>query len=146
MISVYTKSLMKIQKRHNPAKAVFDIPDLVRHIYSFGDPDHRVKTRLLAEELRVDPEDMKRVLKRWLNEGHTLWRYLHETPRSILIKRLNRYNRCYCCTRHNIHKPRLIQGHLFAFDGIVHESHPSRCQCSCRHFSRVLADFLYHVR
>ena len=137
--------MSKMQKRQHAAKTVFDIPDLVRHIYLFGDPDHRLKTRLLAEELRVDPEEMKLAfLKRWLQEeGYTFWHYLHETPHSILYKRLNMYNRCYCCKRHNTHKPKLIDGFIIAFDRVVHESHPSRCPCSCRHFSRVLADFLF---
>ncbi len=138
--------MLKIQKRHSAIR-VFELPELVRLIYSFGDPDHRIKTRALAEELRVDPEDMKRdFMKRWIQEeGYTLWHYLHEMPRSILSKRLTKYNRCYCCRRHNTNKPKLLHGHMVTNDAIVYESHPSYCQCSCRHFSRVLADFLYHV-
>ena len=138
---------MNSQKRHNPAKAVFENLDLVRHIYSFGDPDHRVKTRLLAEELRVDPEMMKREMKkRWIRDGCNPFKYLQEIPRDALLKRLNLYNRCYCCQRHNTQKPMLMEGHMFTFDDVVHESHPSRCQCSCRHFSRVIANFFYYVR
>jgi hypothetical protein len=40
----------------------------------------------------------------------------------------------------------LIEGDIFSFDDVVHESHPSRCQCSCRHFSRVIVYHLYRVR
>ena len=137
------------------AKAVFESVDLVRLIYSFGEPKHRVLTMALAEELRVDPNEiiqdfMKRCEakpSKW--KLYTLYDYLREFTRAKLSKRLKRLERCYCCQRHNRNKPTIHKGRMVVYKGVVTENMVAenivaRCECTCRHYSRIISECLFH--
>jgi hypothetical protein len=132
------------------AKTVFNSCDLLRHIYSFGDPSHRESMRLIAMELQTEPYDFmveytayKAQLKPEYQYTCSLLQYLDGIPQDRLLKLLTGYRRCYCCTRHNIRKPTIHQGQLVTFTGVVHETHTSNCDCSCRHFARAVITSLF---
>ena len=133
------------------AKRVFDTSELVQLIYSFGDPDHRVMTKLLAEELQVDPNFIhhdymirRREVKGTRRFIYTLFDYLRDFTRAKLAKRLKRLERCYCCQRHNRNKPTIHEGRMITYEGVVTENILSHCECTCRHYSRIVADCLFH--
>lgn len=151
------------------AKAVFESVDLVRLIYSFGEPKHRDLTMALAEELRVDPNEiiqdfMKRQAKPSKWKLYTLYDYLREFTRHKLSKRLKRLERCYCCQRHNRNKPTIHKGLMVVYKGVVTENMVAenmvaenivaenmvtenivaRCECTCRHYSRIISECLFH--
>jgi len=153
------------------AKAVFDSVDLVRLIYSFGDPKHRLLTMALAEELRVDPNFIhhdymirRREVKGTRRFIYTLFDYLRDFTRAKLAKRLKRLERCYCCQRHNRNKPTIHEGRMVVYKGVVTENMVAenmvtenmvaenmvaenivaRCECTCRHYSRIISECLFH--
>ena len=93
------------------AKQVFESPDLVRWIYSFGDPNHRVFTDALQFVLKPLPDNFEyKYHQRALLEGddYTVEDYLsHYTIREI-EEYLTEYQRCFCCARHSRDRPRWI--------------------------------------
>ena len=132
------------------AKTVFNSCDLLRHIYSFGDPGHRESMRQIAIELRSGPYDFTAeytAYKRQLKPEHqytcSLLQYLDGIPQDRLLTLLPGYMRCYCCKRHNLRKPTIYQGQVVTFTGVVNETHTSNCECTCRHFSRKIIESLF---
>ena len=136
----------------NLAKTVFETEDLVRLIYSFGDPDHRVLTQYIAQEIRQDVHEITYERLYWIEsmtpeqqDGDiSLRRFLEEVPMDLL-KLLNGYKRCYCCQRHNHNKPIIHEGQIRTFKGVVTERnvYPDECGCPCRHYSRYFMRHLF---
>jgi hypothetical protein len=122
------------------ASRVFASLDLVRLIYSFGDPNHRKFTHELKWDLKPWPEVIvSRYTERRLIVGvhtYTLQDYLHEFSDKQIERMVKTYTRCYCCQRHNTDKPTFHQGHLVVPHISVFESCPDECTCSCRSLSR----------
>ena len=144
------KVLGTFTKVQMAAKTVFNSCDLLRHIYSFGDPTHRESMRLIAMELHSEPYDFtdefsayKRQLRPEYQAGCSLLQYLDGIPQDRLLKLLPGYMRCYCCKRHNLGKPTIYQGQVVTFTGVVHETHTPNCECACRHFSRKIITSLF---
>ena len=134
------------------AKTVFNSCDLLRHIYSFGDPGHREVMRDLAIELQVKPYDFvyeflshKMIMTQEEQDSYSMVGYLEGVSHARLLKILTRYKRCFCCRRHNIQKPMFHEGQLVTFTGVVHEvNQEGDCKCICRHYSRAIMMALFN--
>jgi hypothetical protein len=138
------------------ARVVFDSADLVRLIYSFGDPEHRRLTKIISNKIQPDTNEFTdNFIIRKMQENEedrmmfNIYDYMEELPKSILVDRLKIYKRCYCCQRHNHRKPIIHEGQLVVFKGVVTESNPpesnppERCSCVCRHYSRFIMNHLF---
>jgi len=113
------------------ARVVFESADLVRLIYSFGDPEHRRLTQIISKKIQPDTNELTEhfmVRRSKVAEEDrmmfTFFDYMHELPKSMLVDRLKIYKRCYCCQRHNHRKPTIHEGQLVLFKGVVTESNP----------------------
>jgi hypothetical protein len=122
------------------AKQVFASIDLLRLIYSFGDPSHRKFTHDLKWDLRPWPEVfLSRYTDRRLIEGYQTYSiqdFLYEYSNETIEHMLRTFSRCYCCQRHNINKPTIYQKTVSIPSPSVFETHPEDCLCACRSLSR----------
>ncbi len=133
------------------AKQVFESIDLVRRIYSFGDPSHRAFTDTLKWDLKAWPEVLyERFSERCLSHhsGYSFNEYLFEVS-TEKIQHLNRtYLRCYCCARHNRDKRYLLKGNItkivWRAQAVYENEVDSECDCKCRASNRVCTDHLYY--
>ena len=133
------------------AKIVFNSSDLLRYIYSFGDPDHRKAMHKIVAQIETTPYDFKYEFAEYKShmspedrDAYGIHTYLEQIPRERLLKLLKGYKRCYCCKRHNMHKPMFHQGQLVTFKGVVNDVRPGpKCRCVCRHYSRVIMFTLF---
>jgi len=128
------------------AKEVFQNIDLVRHIYSFGDPSHREFTYHLKWDLKPWPDLF---LNRYMDRqqisgdyGYSIQEYLYEYSTKQILKMLRTYRRCFCCQRHNTEKQILDNKYPFIPPPMVFENRLSNCSCSCRKLSRI---FMRHL-
>lgn len=128
------------------ASQVFQNIDLVRHIYSFGDPSHRTFTFYLKWDLKPWPDVfLQRYMDRQLESGHygySIQEYLYEFSNRQIVRLLKQYRRCYCCERHNTNKLIFYNQVVRTPEPMVYESHPTNCLCSCRKLSRI---FIAHL-
>ena len=123
------------------ARLVFGNIDLVRAIYSFGDPSHRKFTHDLKWDLRPWPET---VIQHYQDRSmkslcsYTLYEYLYDYPTHQLVKMIQTYKRCYCCERHNSNKPFLKGNTVCISPPSVHETSETwfDCPCTCRALTR----------
>jgi len=144
IISLKIDNTLQIVSTGKMASRVFASLDLVRLIYSFGDPNHRKFTHDLKWDLKPWPEVLvSRYTERRLIAGvhtYTLQDYLHEFSNQQIEKMVKTYSRCYCCQRHNTDKPTFHQGNIIVPDPTVFEScpesSPDECVCYCRSLSR----------
>ena len=122
------------------AKTVFNTLDLVRLIYSFGDPDHRRMTRQLGHDLQSIPGkfmDDFCIRKMQEDDTYTIQAFVEEMDYARICRYLTGFKRCYCCERHNRGKPILHEGRIVVCQGTVTERMEEEiCFCECRHASR----------
>jgi hypothetical protein len=131
------------------ALKVFNSSDLVRHIYSFGDPEHRRMTREVCEQLQPNPDQflddffLRRCQEpEYLHYRYTIQDFVEEIDKKRICRYMRNFKRCYCCERHNRNKPILHEGRLTVCEGTVTEriGESGRlediCFCICRHTSR----------
>ena len=128
------------------AKTVFNSCDLLRHIYSFGDPDHRRMTQQLDYELRSIPGkfmDDFCIRKMQENDLYTIQDFVEEMDYVRVRRYLTGFKRCYCCERHNRNKPILHEHRWMICEGTVTERmEEDICFCDCRHASRRIMSTL----
>jgi hypothetical protein len=131
------------------AKQVFDSPDLLRLIYSFGDPEHRKFTKNLQSEIESNSQNFQNELQTYLKSNHgCIWSYLEDCYSIKMIKKeLTFYKRCFCCTRHSIHMPILSNKKVMMTGPSVFENRPAgykpeKCRCPCRSLSRNFIMYL----
>jgi hypothetical protein len=138
-------------RKYNMAKQVFESLDLVRIIYSFGDPSHRAFTESLKWDLKSWPDVLYAQFRdhclRSCYSSYSFNEYLYEVS-TEKIKQYNRsFLRCYCCARHNQDK-RYLKTERFTQivwrDQAVFENGSSECECKCRHSNRICTDHLYY--
>lgn len=124
---------------------VWDNPDLMRHIYSFGDPSHRKFTHNLRMDLKAYPTLFaERYQERKLKDicSYTLNEYLYEFTTAKIEYYLQQYKRCFCCSRHNTDKPIWIRrqgmnkAHVIHPKPSVFENQIYDCDCCCRSLTR----------
>jgi hypothetical protein len=125
---------------------VFSNIDLVRLIYSFGDPSHRKFTESLKYDLRPWPEVLVlRYIDRKLYSGiysYSMIEYLDEYDTRKIEQMVSTYKRCYCCSRHNTNKPMWVKKDVILCQSSVVESHSTECDCACRKPSRMCIETL----
>ena len=130
-------------------KQVFNNIDLVRIIYSFGDPSHRDFTFNLKWDLKPWPDlFLERYMDRRLEIGHynySVDEYVYEYSNHQIMRLLRQYRRCYCCQRHNTDKLIIYNKYKFIPPPMVFESRPSNCRCKCRKLSRIFMRHLMEV-
>ena len=128
------------------SKQVFDNADLLRHIYSFGDPSHRAFTKNLQWDLKAYPELFEeRYIERKLKDciSYSIQEYLYEFSDDQLEYYLRQYKRCFCCTRHSTDKPIWIMRQGIIRGPSVFQNYESDCNCCCRTLTR---HFIRHMQ
>ena len=118
--------------------------DVIRHIYSFGDPDHRIQLRKVHAELKGVL--LSTVHKRYPYRRADEERYYGATT-STMLREFYRYNRCRCCSRHSHNKPivGLTQTHIILrqpYAWVPECKDLIDCRCKCRYYCRVYVDML----
>lgn len=121
--------------------------DIIRDIYSFGYPNHRVYMKSVCEMIESNHDPLDKYLSdAWYKNGQ---HDHHDTPMSTFIKTqftqtdilymFHYYKKCRCCTRHSYYKPDIkYQQQNPKPDYNPHYTHDDTCSCSCRHMSRHL--------
>jgi hypothetical protein len=123
---------------------VFQNPDLFRHIYSFGDPSHRLFTRNLQQELTPTPEVFEELYQNRQRENSScILEYLFEFSTSQIESYLKSYKRCFCCPRHSTDKPIWIMRQSIYRGPSVFQNYDVVCNCHCRTFTR---NFIRHLQ
>lgn len=119
--------------------------DIIRHIFSFGYPEHRTYMKQLSKEINVcgdyDPIGWS---ENRVN-GELLCNFLRRThTRNEIIHLFNTYKKCKCCTRHACFKPDLFNMKLnprlnpnpyyrYKDEHIFYPTKYHFCLCKCRH-------------
>ncbi len=117
--------------------------DIIRHIYSFGDPTHRIQLKKVHAE-------MGKVLLSKIPERYPYIRQDHEryygATTRIMLQEFFHYRRCYCCSRHAHNKPTLhLTTHLLLRtqrEWIPECADHFDCRCPCRHNMRVIVEWM----
>jgi len=125
------------------AKQVFESPDLIRLIYSFGDPTHRLFTTWLKDHLQPRPDLFAEGYQESSQKdiySYTLQEHLSYYPAEEIQKYIKEFTRCFCCSRHSILKPRWL--YRASPPQFVFESTPTQCDCCCRSLTRALVKHL----
>lgn len=124
------------------AKKVFESPDLIRLIYSFGNPDHRRYMRNIKLELQSQTEAFEDEFQK--KRGFEGIDYVLEHYYSMdeLIKYLRTFKRCFCCSRHSMKKPIYSDKIVFITKKCVFQNYETECACPCRSLSRVFVKSL----
>jgi len=132
------------------AKEVFDYQDLVRLIYSFGFPEHRLHTKKVCNQLlyhhyrRTDKPLAKDLLSPVPNlmKHHRDWN---------LYVDFFVYKRCMCCSRHSHRKPSIsLEEGTIVFDWgnetmVPEAMDRNDCDCECRHNCRRIINRLAYI-
>ena len=124
------------------AKQVFDSPDLLRLIYSFGDPNHRKFTRNLKRELKSQATEFYYYFQTNRDKYNNIYICLSKHSKREIKEYLKTFKRCFCCTRHSNQMPILSNTMVMMTGPSVFENHTKRCICPCRSLSR---DFIEHL-
>ena len=124
------------------ANKVFQNMDLIREIYSYGEPEHRHWMWFVLQQT-------KEVL---LSKVPATYPYSRGDAH--LKKELTQFfllNRCRCCSRHSHNKPTILFGHQDDHDWLVLDNITvfvpeckdlGNCLCDCRHKMRKLSEFI----
>jgi len=125
------------------AKQVFESPDLIRLIYSFGDPSHRIFTAQLKVHLRPRPDLFAQGYQERSQQElyeYTLYDHLFTYTDQEIQQYIKEYTRCFCCSRHSHLKPRWI--YRASPPKYVFENIETKCDCCCRSLTRA---FIRHL-
>ena len=129
--------------------------DLRRHIFSFGEPDHRERMKQLSYDLVVHVDAIDDGIRTDRGERTAIEYFRDEYTAEELVTCSRYLNRCKCCTRHSQCKP-----YLEWVDGVQHVRIPEQirtprnllhnlnhCDCPCRNLSRNMMKtyLLYHL-
>lgn len=128
------------------SRRVFESPDLLRLIYSFGDPNHRKFTKNLQIDLQAYPEVFnEKYQETKLNHmcSYTMDEYLNEYSTDKIEWYLTTYKRCFCCARHNTNKPIISNRRFVNTKQCVFENQETACECECRALSRIFTRHLF---
>jgi hypothetical protein len=117
--------------------------DVIRHIYSFGDPSHREQLKRVHRQLPTVL--LSTVPNRYPYQKADELRYYGATTR-VLLQEFYRLKRCQCCSRHAHNKPTIeLNSHLvirYPRHQVPECKDLYRCGCNCRHSCRVYAELL----
>ena len=128
---------------------VLNNPDLIRHIYSFGNVSHRENMKNLENEIILyTKEKWRGIIKDFIKENVDIYFWKEDVysrlcnyiytifSKKDCIKIIKLCNRCKCCDKHILNKPVIID--KFAYKAIEKKVYcdESFCDCQCRRFSR----------
>ena len=129
------------------ARKVFQNEDLIRQIYGYGDPDHRVQMWYIFQQ-------SKDVI---LTHVPDTYPYDEDAYLKDAFTQFFRFRRCMCCSRHAHNKPNICFGYtngcrdedvwlLFdhRFQSVPESKNLGDCDCDCRHAMRQLSDWICH--
>jgi len=118
--------------------------DIIRDIYSFGYPTHRVYMRDICTSIGSNHHIIDNRINAYWNENYqeggsmTLFIKKHFTKRDILYI-FHYYKKCRCCTRHSYYKPDIRHQQFNPKpEQTPYYIHDDTCSCTCRHMSRHL--------
>lgn len=129
---------------------LFENKDIMRHIYSFGYPEHRNYMKRLSYEMDTNLTGFNITPKDWPKDrrhGESLCSFLaREKSRSELIDMYHMYKNCHCCSRHCYYKPNLyeLNENPKLIPNPHYETTPTgmcklkfyTCKCNCRSYIR----------
>jgi hypothetical protein len=140
---------------------LFENKDILRLIYSFGYPTHRIYMKELSEKINnvltgnMDPIGWPKNRV----HGEALCTFLYrEKTYDELICLYNKYKKCQCCTRHCYYKPKLYyldENHKLEPNPYYTYTNPPdgrfmvptiyhHCTCKCRtHMRHVYMALVY---
>ena len=126
------------------ARKVFESPDLLRQIYSFGYPEHRTFTKHLQTEIQSKAQEFVEHFQR-TRDGSDIVSYVLGQSIDTIENELITYKRCFCCARHNNDKPILTccayiltrSSYFMRTGPSVFENTITECHCPCRSLSRT---------
>ena len=132
----------------NPAKIVFETTDIVRLIYSFGDPVHRRLTEEITQALNIQnigfniTNVIREVYEEFCvhHDQFGFYLFVGRLPQETALDLLKKYTRCYCCERHSKHKPFYINGKCVipSYQVVTETIVNNECLCCCRQHSRQI--------
>ena len=123
--------------------------DIMRHIYSFGYPEHRFYMKCIQFHMKDKKynitNNMHYILDDWSFYVDSqiygaiydlfLHKLLNKKNQKKLIKQLGT---CYCCNRHCQNRPRVVFDEIIYHDDGKKYQKDEECQCMCRQMSRDL--------
>ena len=124
--------------------------DIIRDIYSFGYPNHRVYMRNTCDSISSTHHPIQEVIQdAWDEEGggECMSEIIKSQfiPTDILYM-FHYYKKCRCCTRHSYYKPD-IKCQQFNpkpnYNPHYNRDYTDECACVCRHMSRHLYSAYY---
>jgi hypothetical protein len=120
------------------AKQVFDSPDLIRLIYSFGTPEHRTFTQTLKGELESQAINFDEHFQKNRDIYPDITTCLDTHSKQSMVKYVRSFSRCFCCSRHTKYKPNLSKDILIATgpSSSVFDNYTTGCDCPCRSLAR----------
>lgn len=124
------------------SKQVWNNTDLVRHIYSFGDPCHRDFTSSLKWDIKAYPKLFEYRFRLWMGKNSSsrpLQDYLDQYSIEELEHYLQNFKRCHCCTRHSMNIRESITS-----EPAVFQNYTFNCDCVCRHLTRGILKNIFN--
>ena len=138
------------------ASQVWNTDDLVRLIFSFGDPLHRVWTRHIGDVFK-DENDIRTFNMDCIEDDYALYvdnnmyhagfdmllsdLFSRKQLKCLLIQMI----RCRCCTRHSNSKPKIINKVIeYEPDETKYYNHRD-CNCRCRHMARHMWHTIHEI-
>ena len=120
------------------AKQVFESPDLLRLIYSFGTPEHRQFTKMLKEDLQSQAIAFDEYFQNNRDIYPDIDTCLDTHSKQSMEKYVRSSSRCFCCSRHSKYKPSLSKDTLTATgpSPSVFDNSTAHCDCPCRSLAR----------
>jgi hypothetical protein len=122
--------------------------DIIRLIYSFGYPNHRIYMKQIVDTFKDEQANrefnMECIIDDW-NLYHQSKYYLssmnillsdlfNRSQQTILLVQMIK---CKCCTRHCHNKPFILNGNIIYKPNRIKYTMYD-CNCNCRHISREL--------
>lgn len=118
--------------------------DIIRHIYSFGYPEHRMYMKQLCKDIHINGNINPIGWPQNRRNGEALCVFLRRKTYEELIDLYKTYKQCQCCTRHCYYKPNLVNEHV-KLEPNPYYSYVNLndvCNCKCRHNLRIVYNAL----
>lgn len=134
------------------ALKVFQNEDLIRNIYSYGDPKHRDHMGRVNRQYKEVLLSNVPATYPYCREDYRMMEYMNMKD---TLTQFFRLRRCNCCTRHSHNKPKICFGYTAGCSDedvwlVLDNSRVfvpecknfGDCYCDCRHLMRILSDLI----
>ena len=117
--------------------------DIIIHIYSFGDPKHRILMKDICKKIGTNHKKINKRLINYYNnygrEEESLFMFIRSRfSRPDILNMFKYYKKCHCCTRHCHYKPDILKQEFNIKPQNSNDYSDNSCKCQCRHISRHL--------